>query len=156
MTVRIIMTYVDKLDNDHRVNGNVALADRTAPACIDTWLSWVWIPFLSCQINFFVCFVSCTLFFHLTQWSSFIKLSWSKLKKQHVPKTRHGWFTATIISEIDETEKKRSICILYDMSKIYMLMIPGHYIWMLVERKCAMLWLTIKMDDAPPLPHTAL
>lgn len=60
MIVRIIMTNVDTLDYNHRVNVTVALADQTAPACIDARLLSVWIPSLSRQIpiySSFVCFV---------------------------------------------------------------------------------------------------
>lgn len=54
MIVRIIMTNVDILDYNHRINVTVALADQTAPACIDTRLLWVWILSLSCQIYIWI------------------------------------------------------------------------------------------------------
>ena len=143
MIVRIIMTNVDILDYNHRINVTVALADQTAPACIDTRLLWVWILSLSCQIYIWI-YSSFVYFVFVCVLRSFIiqhTVALLHRAQTTIKSLKDTWDFLTslqIISEIDESDilcKKNAHLHTVWQSCV---MILGLYIWRLVEEKCAM------------------
>lgn len=110
------------LDFSHCINLTLALADQTAPACIDTRLLCVQIPskskFICAYIpSLYFCLSLCTLFLLNTQRPSFIKLLWNKVEKMPIY-ALYNTHLHMLNDSIKQTASDHQLCFFNTVSRL--------------------------------------